>query len=408
MNKSKTMTSDRIIFLDNLRYVIIALIVFYHSACSFIPGFRWWANDPSTNLFFGILVTVMSVFLMPVLFFLSGYFVIESYNRRGFLYFIKSKVKLLLLPLLLFAFLINPLISYFRFITIPESTGSNLHNFFSFWLHNIQSALSGRIGTIKLEYVMKGGFFSIQHLWFLSIIFILFFLSGIILYLKRRFFIDKKTSLRDNNATSLSVLLSYLIFAAITFITFYSINYLYSDFNLFGRAEWFMITPLCLFQYSRLPIYILYFLAGIYAFSRGWFETGNGRLYIWLILALISFLPFMKSMSNYYGTGKHNSELLFIYSLSHVLFCLSVFGIFINISHRFMNTISFVKQKLSENSYNIYLVHFPVVIFLQHIFSLWNGGNPFIKFILIASMSFIISFVTSNYIIKPNRFRLKT
>ena len=84
--KEKTMTDkekdtikgNRIYFLDNLRTFLIFLVVLVHAGwvyeSSGIGAFFWIVDDPSTNNLSGILNLIMDIFIMPTMFFISGYF----------------------------------------------------------------------------------------------------------------------------------------------------------------------------------------------------------------------------------------------------------------------------------------------------------------------------------------------
>ena len=71
-------TGNRIYFLDNLRTFMIFLVVLYHAGIVYeSSGFAasWWiVDDPSANDLSGILNLIIDIFVMPTIFFISGFF----------------------------------------------------------------------------------------------------------------------------------------------------------------------------------------------------------------------------------------------------------------------------------------------------------------------------------------------
>ncbi len=69
---------NRLFFLDNLRTFIIFLVVFFHAGWVYeksgILSAVWIVDDPSKNDLAGILNLIMDMFMMPTMFFISGYF----------------------------------------------------------------------------------------------------------------------------------------------------------------------------------------------------------------------------------------------------------------------------------------------------------------------------------------------
>ncbi len=93
---------NRIYFLDNLRTFMIFLVVFVHAGwvyeSSGIGAFFWIVDDPSTNNLSGILNLIMDIFVMPTIFFISGFFApLSMKNKKGWA-FLKSKFKRLIIP----------------------------------------------------------------------------------------------------------------------------------------------------------------------------------------------------------------------------------------------------------------------------------------------------------------------
>ena len=68
---------NRIHWMDNLRTIIIFLVVLYHVGGVYEAAGLWkwfWiVVDPATISWVGILGVVFDIFMMPTMFFISGY-----------------------------------------------------------------------------------------------------------------------------------------------------------------------------------------------------------------------------------------------------------------------------------------------------------------------------------------------
>ena len=107
------MPGNRVYFLDNLRTFMIFCVVLYHAggvyeSGGFWAGF-WLVDDPSTNDLCGIINIVIDVFVMPTLFFISGYFTPLSLQNKDGRAFIKSKIKRLMVPWLIAVLTLIPI-----------------------------------------------------------------------------------------------------------------------------------------------------------------------------------------------------------------------------------------------------------------------------------------------------------
>ena len=92
--------SGRVYFLDNLKTFIILLVVFFHSAYAYSIYYsqEWFVLDTQKSLFFDIFITVAFTFMMPVMFFVAGYFGNRSLAHKGQLPFWRDKFYRIVIP----------------------------------------------------------------------------------------------------------------------------------------------------------------------------------------------------------------------------------------------------------------------------------------------------------------------
>jgi glucans biosynthesis protein C len=107
----------RLLYIDNLRWVMIMLVVSMHAAVTYSHLGSWYYMEDTpvsvaeTGIFATYQVTLQS-FFMGFLFFIAGYFVPGAYDKKGAAKFIRDRAFRLGLPLLFFVFVLQPIAIY--------------------------------------------------------------------------------------------------------------------------------------------------------------------------------------------------------------------------------------------------------------------------------------------------------
>ena len=98
--KQKTRTSqNRLIFFDNLRYLMVILVLVFHSGASYGSIVALWPyHDPNPTEVVDLLLMILDVFMMSILFFIAGYFALPSLQKKGGRRFLEGKFKRLGIP----------------------------------------------------------------------------------------------------------------------------------------------------------------------------------------------------------------------------------------------------------------------------------------------------------------------
>jgi glucans biosynthesis protein C len=120
--------------LDNLRSVVIFLVVGMHSNVTYSGFGRWYYTEgrpdrlglPSV-IAFGLYGSFMQAWFMGILFFLAGHFAAGSLARRGARAFVRERLFRLGAPLLLYALVVEPCLGwwlydggrYLRTVSLP-------------------------------------------------------------------------------------------------------------------------------------------------------------------------------------------------------------------------------------------------------------------------------------------------
>ncbi len=112
------LSSTRLSYLDNIRWVVIVLVLSMHAADTYSPFGNWYYTehaklDFGTLLFFGTYQSFLQAFFMGLLFLIAGYFTPRSYDSKGAPRFLRDRFLRLGIPTLLYMLAIGPLTEYF-------------------------------------------------------------------------------------------------------------------------------------------------------------------------------------------------------------------------------------------------------------------------------------------------------
>lgn len=91
MDTAQKPVRGRLFAFDLVRVLALLGVIIYHSAAAYSTNTPYWSgHDGSTFLGTGIR-EIVDVFIMPIFFFLAGYFTLSSLRKRGAWSFLKSK-----------------------------------------------------------------------------------------------------------------------------------------------------------------------------------------------------------------------------------------------------------------------------------------------------------------------------
>lgn len=342
--------------LKNLRALAIAMVVSFHSFLAYLasqprawnafeqPPYHWIGIpilDPERWFGFDLYSAFNYMTLMPLMFLLSGLFVLPSLMRRGGASFIHGRLVRLGLPLVFGLLFLMPLAYY------PVYRLSSLHPtiaaFFGEWL-----ALP----------VWPSG-----PLWFLGELLAFALIVGAIYLVAPR---AAKMVVGISAVSVTSGIRPFVVLLVSAVASYIPLAF------VFGPWDWLYFGPLAV-QPDRVLLYAVFFLAGIVIGARGLQNRLLGkdgtlaqRWYIWLCAAAASFLLWAICMAPLRdGQGGFFLCLVAYFTFALLVTCASFF--YISLFLRFVTGRFVALESLSENAYGIYLVHYVFVVWLQYL-----------------------------------------
>jgi fucose 4-O-acetylase-like acetyltransferase len=319
---------NRIYFLDNLRTFMIFLVVLYHAGgvyeSSGIWASFWLVDDPSTNHLAGILNIIIDIFVMPTVFFISGFFTpLSVKNKKGWA-FLKSRLKRLIIPWIIAVLTLIPLykIIFLYSRNLPQE-------------------------SLTTYFHWSNGIWSQNWLWFLPVLFLFN-----ILYL-----LFSRASINISSIT-----LKKAIWAI--FLIGFIYSFCMSIFKSYGWTKTIFID----FQNERLLIYFMIFLLGSLCYKLKIFESDVTSKKLYILINCTAWIPinlYVLILINFFiRPGSFIfSEIIDIILLwiGFHLSLLCLLYLIVATFRYYLNRQGKILKALNENSYNVYIIHVIVI-----------------------------------------------
>jgi len=152
---STAVSPARLDYLDATRAFALVLGVVFHASLSFMPIFMGWAvQDISTGAAVTTFVTISHSFRMELFFLLAGFFGCVTLRRKSVGEFVRGRFVRIVVPFVVGWFLLRPLL-----VSGWLMGGASLRGDYEFW-PNI-------VAGFKMLETLPGGIFTGSHLWFL-------------------------------------------------------------------------------------------------------------------------------------------------------------------------------------------------------------------------------------------------
>ncbi len=360
----------RIYFLDNLRTLMIFLVVVLHAAMTYMAGFDffWVVDDPDKINSLGLLTMYIDIFVMYIVFFISGYLIPLSFRNKSTRGFITSKLKRIMLPWVLAVFTLIPAYKALFLASrgLPQDVWYSYFHLFS---------RSGEQAWFFANSPTQ------SWLWFLPVLFVF---QMLYLGLAKLNFFNIRLSLKTGIILTMVVGIVY--------------NMVISSLGLTGWYSSWLIH----FQRERLLAYFLVFLLGSLAYRYKAFqaEVKNKRLYIVsnVVFSIALALFTAAAMNLFFNILDPEREYYFISSFADrtayytfsMLSMMSLLYILLYLFRFKLNRVGRLVQVLNKSSYQVYIVHMVVLGIVA--LALMNTGLPaMVKYILLVTLTYTIS-----------------
>jgi glucan biosynthesis protein C len=368
--------ADRLLFIDNLRWTMIILVISMHAADTYSPLGNWYFVQRTklgmpTLLTFAAWQMYLQAFFMGLLFFIAGYFVPPSLARKGRLRFVRDRAFRLGLPVLFYMFLLGPITEYYVAHSWRAAGSSFLKQW---WLH-----------IVDLEVLSENG-----PLWFCLAL----LLFSVIYAAVPPHWRAAASDSVDRTPPATGTLIGFaLAMAILTFLV-----------RLVPPAY---VTFLNM-HLGDFPQYVLWFGAGVLAARQGWlpqlsFSAGMRWLAVVLPAGFVAWLTILYvggalagNTRPYLGGWYWQSAAINLWeSFTSVALC---FGLLVLFREKFQSQ-GPVARFLSANAFSSYVFHPPIVIFGA--LALYGfAWPPLVKFAILTGAAALVTFTLSGAVFR--------
>jgi glucans biosynthesis protein C len=359
----------RLLYIDNLRWTMILLVISMHAADTYSPFGNWYYVDRrpmslASLLTFGAWQMYLQSFFMGLLFFIAGYFVPESYARKGTAGFLRDRAIRLGLPVLLYMFVIGPVTEYY---VAHSWTSTEPTSFANEWIKHIRNG----------QFLQENG-----PLWFCLALLIFSTFFVVVQALPHR----GAKAYTEHPPSTRRLITFAIVMAAFLFPV------------RIGRPPSVLNMHL-----EDFPQYILLFAAGISAGRHKWLPELRYKSGIrWLSVVLPAGMVVWLRLVMYEGKLQHRWADLSggwqwqsaAFCLWESLTCVAVsFGLLVIYREEF-DAQGNVARFLSQNAFSVYVFHPPIVILAAR---LMHGLHwpSLVKFVALTFIAAAVTFVLS-------------
>jgi glucan biosynthesis protein C len=376
--------AGRLLFVDNIRWVLMVLVVMVHVAVTYanIGDFWYYQEELEVDIVSGFslaaLCSFVQAFSMGLFFFLAGTFVPGSYDRKGGGKFVGDRLMRLGVPTLIFMLLLHPLTEVIKDAFLGELPPEPLREYARY--------------LVSLEFLSESG-----PLWFAFALLVFSLLYALV-----RRALGRPGSLSGpapaaGSANGHGKVTHGKVIAMI--VTIAALSFLVRIWFPFGR-DILNMKP------AYFPQYILLFLTGIWAARNSFFlnlPDKIGRL--WWRVALFAGIPFWFVMMVSGGVMEGRLDQFFgglhwqsaAYALWDTLFCVGmVLGLIVLCRRRF-NAQGRITRFATDNGFGVYVFHTPLVVLITLLLKDWPA-YPLLKFAVALSIALPVCFLASGAI----------
>ena len=366
----------RLLYLDNLRMIVITLVVLMHVAIMYGAEGAWFyheAGEKDTLVFVIMMLLggIGSAFTMGLLFLIAGYFTPRAYDRKGAGPFLIDRFKRLGIPLIFFEVVILQLVNYP--VSVHEG---DVRSFGQYLLDHFQNLNTIADGPI----------------WFLEELLIFCIFYGLWRLLadraSKRAKIDQRTE--TNPPDNWAIVAFALGLGVVTFVVrIWALSGVYFE-------PWHL-------ELAHAPQYIALFVVGTVAYRRNWlerFSDAQAKTWRWIALVFILLLPALAVAAGVLtgqldprGAGGLN-WLSLAYSMWEGFMCVSMVIVVLAWFRKRLNHQGRLAKAMSDNCFAVYILHPLIIVWLALALS-GLQMNLGLKFMLVAPLAVTLSYLVA-------------
>ncbi|MEQ9116126.1 MAG: acyltransferase family protein [Rickettsiales bacterium] len=369
---------ERVYFLDYVKTIIIVLIVAHHASLAYSLSQGYGHNyvysaaqilDKNKLFIFDYFESFNDIYFMPLMFLVSGFFVMKSLKKKGAMSYMSSRFNRLLVPFIFSITILMPL-SYYP-VGLLKNSNLTLMEY------------------VSKDYIMN--FYRVPGpIWFLLALF-MFDLIAAMAYKLCPKAVNNLLG-KIENTGKINFLLTFL--STTTLVFFLSYIFIPSD-NVAAMSK---LGPIW-FQKKRSLLYFCFFAFGFLAggtkkFSNLVTRDNHFLVDTWLFRIIISIMLF--GLFRYYREfmAKSQPDYLsdFLYCTLFVFLAAMVSSAWIATVGKFANRKSRFLSSLSEQSFGIFIFHFIIIVWMQYLLvNIKLGASQ--KFYIVFSLSLFSSWL---------------
>jgi glucan biosynthesis protein C len=375
--------NSRVYYLDNLRIALTILVMAHHVGQAYGPtGGYWPVQEAARAAILGPFFTVNRSFFMSLFFMISGYLMVGAYDRNGARAFTLSRLRRLGVPVLCFALAMIPL----RIFLFGERISS--------WMDLLNAG----------------------HLWYLE--HLLLFSLGYALWRTMRGVPsegeraeqtsdrgDSRAGQADSRAADRQgggppSLLAILAFALVIALASALVR-IWSPID-----RWFNLLGFFRVAFADVPRDLGFFVAGILAYPRRWFERYPQKAgFVWLALGItLAAAWYAYALVLHRLVPVSPIAMAVIYPLWEALLCCGLCIGLLVLFRQAADMQSRFGKTLARSQYSAYFWH-PILIVPLQMAVLAVAMQPLVKFLLVTAVAVPLVFLWSHLLLRRRALR---
>lgn len=360
--------TKRIYFLDNLKWFTIWLMVVFHGAmCYMAYAPDWWYVVDTAEPVFSATAFICwaDIFIMPVMFFVSGFFGANSLARHGEMRFWRGKFTRIVLPWVFGSMVLAPLITYLILASRHSPMGFGEFYRTLFW----------------------GPLYEQAQFWYLGALLALY---GLLCLAAEA--VPSLLERNDRPECPSPALPLGLMLASVVSIGCVSLE-MHPD-------TWRFFAYLLVLQPVRIVTYIAVFFTGVWAWRSRWFSPEGyvPALLPWGTAFLLTGAVYLYQKFCLPFWGLEQLQLVWVNAACQGIFTISATFFFLGLFARCLDFTNPLLSSLSATSYGVYYLHMEVLFPVAWLF-VGVELNVYLKYLCVCFISLLFCYLGSKYLL---------